>query len=87
MEEFAPCAVCARIPLIGEEVTMVGAAQCEAAVCDLCLRKPRAVALGEPLRRERVRSAAGAESVHRVLPGPVEPVQAPIAAAAADFLR
>ena len=88
MEEFAPCAVCARIPLIGEEVTVIAGGESESLVCDLCLRKPRAIALGEPLRRDRVRSAAGAESVQRIFPRPVEPGESRIEQpATAGFLR
>jgi len=84
MEELRPCSVCARIPLVGEEVTVVvaprgrgrdGAAAPESMICDLCLCKPRAAALGEPIRRERVRSAAGAASVRRVFPRPVQPAE------------
>lgn len=73
MEEFAHCAVCERTPLIGEEVTMVGRGGRESVVCNLCLLKPRATVLGEALRRDRVKSAAGAASVHRIFPRPVDP--------------
>jgi hypothetical protein len=43
----------------------------EAAVCSLCIAKPRATALGEAIREERVRTAAGAETVRRLTPTPV----------------
>ncbi len=75
MDEFEPCSICARTPLVGESVTMLGDAAPVSPVCDLCLGRPRAAALGEPLRRERVRSRAGAETVSRVLPAPRQPVQ------------
>jgi hypothetical protein len=42
----------------------------EWAVCDLCLERPRAAALGEASRRERVRSVGGAASVRRIWPAP-----------------
>lgn len=45
----------------------------EAAVCDLCLGKPRASSLGVLARRDRVRSAEGAINVTRVFPTPVVP--------------
>ena len=59
MDEFEPCSVCARTPLVGEAVTVVGdrARDRESVVCDLCLERPRAANLGVPLRRERVRAA------------------------------
>jgi hypothetical protein len=57
MNEFEPCSVCARTPLVGEAVTVIGDRQRESAVCDLCLDRPRAARLGVPLRRERVRAA------------------------------
>jgi len=76
MEDFEQhCAVCARTPLIGEGLTVVGRGQREDLVCDLCLAKPRAAALGEQLRRCRVKSAAGAANVKRIYP---RPVQAPV---------
>jgi hypothetical protein len=68
MDEFVPCSVCSRTPLIGEEMTVLGKAGRESPVCGLCLERPRAMALGEPLRRERKRSAAGAANVRRSLP-------------------
>jgi hypothetical protein len=71
MEEFTPCAVCDRTPLVGEEMTVMSRGRREAAVCRLCIAKPRATALGEAIREERVRTAAGAETVHRVTPTPV----------------
>ena len=79
MEDFEQhCAVCARTPLIGEEFTVVGGGGREDLVCDLCLAKPRAAALGERLRRSRVKSAAGAANVKRIYPQPVRvPSRAP----------
>jgi hypothetical protein len=55
--------------------------QRESAVCDLCLERPRTAALGEPARRERVRSTAGAANVHRAWPVPREPAPAELTAA------
>jgi hypothetical protein len=60
MDEFTPCSVCLRTPLPGEEVAMMGTDGRESVVCDLCLERPRVAALGEQLRRERVRSVEGA---------------------------
>ena len=71
MEEFARCAVCTRVPLVGEGFTIVGSARREQLVCDLCLAKPRTEALGEPLRRGRVKTTAGAANVQRIYPQPV----------------
>ncbi len=82
MDEFVPCGVCARTPLIGEEVSVAIEAERESAICDLCLRSPRAAALGERSRRERVRSAAGAANVRRAWP---QPVGAPERVAALSF--
>jgi hypothetical protein len=70
MDEFTPCSICLRTPLIGEEVTMMRKGERESAVCDLCIERPRAAALGEQLRRERVRSIEGAETVIRSWPTP-----------------
>ena len=80
MDEFVACGVCARTALIGERVAVMGRAEKEAAVCDLCLRNPRTAALGEQIRRDRVRSAAGAANVRRAWPRPAEapaPVETP----------
>jgi len=66
------CAVCARMPLVGEGFTVVGGGRREELVCDLCLAKPRAAALGEQLRRGRVKRAAGAANVQRIYPRPVK---------------
>jgi hypothetical protein len=74
MEEFTRCSVCDRTPLVGEGVTVRERGRREALVCDLCADNPRALALGEPVRRERIRSAAGAANVERVFPRPVVPV-------------
>jgi hypothetical protein len=59
VDEFEPCSVCARTPLVGEAVTVVGDRDRdrESVVCDLCMERPRAANLGVPLRRERVRAA------------------------------
>jgi len=82
MEEFTRCAVCNRTPLVGEGVAVLPRGTREAAVCDCCLAKPRAQALGEPIRHERIHTAAGAATVKRLIPEPV-PVATPAAAAAA----
>jgi hypothetical protein len=71
MQEFTRCAVCDRMPLVGEGMTVLSRGRREAPVCGLCLAKPRAQALGEPVREGRVRSAAGAETVRRITPAPV----------------
>jgi hypothetical protein len=68
MDEFDRCSVCARTPLVGEGVTVLRRADREATVCDLCLAKPRAAALGELIRRDRVRTAAGAATVRIATP-------------------
>lgn len=73
MEEFARCSVCARTPLVGETVTVRERGRREALVCELCAESPRAQVLGEPIRSERMRSAAGAANVERVFPRPVAP--------------
>jgi hypothetical protein len=73
MEEFARCAVCARTPLVGEGVAVMLKGRREAIVCDQCLASPRAASLGEAVRYERIRSAAGAANVMRVYPRPVMP--------------
>jgi hypothetical protein len=57
MDEFEPCSVCARTPLVGEGVTVIGDRDHESVVCDLCLERPRAANLGATLRRERVQAA------------------------------
>jgi hypothetical protein len=80
MVESESCSVCRRAPLVGESVTVLERGRREAAVCDLCGGKPRAAALGEPIRRERVRTAAGAENVQRVFPRPVVPERRRVAA-------
>ena len=84
MEEFSRCSVCSRTPLVGEAVTVLARGRREAPVCDLCREKPRAAQLGEPVRRDRVRSAAGAETVRRLFPTPAperQPATRPAAAA------
>ncbi|MFN8159932.1 MAG: hypothetical protein U0R52_02650 [Solirubrobacterales bacterium] len=73
MEEASRCSVCTRTPLVGETVTIVHDGSRESAVCDLCASKPRAASLGEPARRERVRSATGAANVRRIFPSPPSP--------------
>jgi hypothetical protein len=75
MEEFTPCSVCSRMPLVGEEVTVMRKGKTESLVCDPCLDRPRTAALGDAMRRERVKTAAGGSSVRRVWPQPAkEPV-------------
>lgn len=64
------CSVCARTPLVGEGVTVMRKDRRESCVCDLCLERPRAAQLGEAARRERIKSAAGAETVRRIWPEP-----------------
>ena len=73
MDEFTRCSVCARTPLIGEQVTVMQKGRREATLCDQCLGAPRSQSLGEATRRERVRSAAGAANVERIIPRPVAP--------------
>ena len=83
MEEFSRCSVCTRTPLVGESVTVLARGRREAPVCDLCRQKPRAAQLGEAVRRDRVRSAAGAETVRRLFPTPIpgkQPAAHPAAA-------
>jgi hypothetical protein len=70
MDEYGRCSVCLRNPLIGERITVMRDGGSEAAVCDFCTASPRAAALGEPIRRERVSSAAGAANVKRAWPAP-----------------
>ncbi len=73
MDEYRRCSVCARTPLVGEQVTVMQNGHREALVCDQCLGAPRAEALGEAVGCERVRSAAGAANVSRIYPRPVAP--------------
>ena len=73
MDELPHCEVCARTPLVGEGITVIANARGEVIVCDLCRAKPRAAALGDPIRRDRMRSTAGAANVHRVFPRPLVP--------------
>ena len=86
MDEFTPCSACARTPLVGEEVTVMGDGRRESAVCELCLERPRSAVLGEPMRRERIHSVAGAANVRRAWPVPatVAPTVA-VGACKADF--
>ena len=77
MDEFTQCAICSRMPLIGEGVTVMQHGRREAIVCDPCLAKPRTAELGEPVRRERMKTAAGAETVQRIIPRPV-PARQPL---------
>jgi hypothetical protein len=58
-------------------------AEREAPVCDLCLERPRSAALGATIRRERIATAAGADTVRRVLPRPLPVTPAPLAGTAA----
>jgi hypothetical protein len=61
------CASCRRAPLVGEWATLHRNGSREAWLCDLCEGDDRrASAYGEPLRRERFRSVAGAINVRRV---------------------
>ncbi|MGH2980619.1 MAG: hypothetical protein ACRDKV_01070 [Solirubrobacterales bacterium] len=77
MDEFTPCSACSRTPLVGEEVTVMRDGRREAAVCDLCLDRPRTATLGDAARRERIRSVAGAANVRRAWPAPARsPVKA-----------
>jgi hypothetical protein len=75
MDEFAPCSICSRTPLIGEEVTVIAKGGRESPVCSLCLERPRTESLGEPLRRERMRTAAGAANVRRSWPAPAPSIE------------
>jgi hypothetical protein len=68
MDEFDRCSVCARTPLVGEQISVLRRGGSESIVCDLCLAKPRAGALGEEVRRDRVRTAAGADTVRIATP-------------------
>ena len=70
MDEFTPCFVCDRLPLVGESVSVMGDGEREYLVCDHCAANPRAIALGEVIRRDRIHSAEGAENVHRTYPQP-----------------
>lgn len=70
MDEFTRCCACTRTPLVGEEVTLMRDGRRESAVCDLCLERPRSKVLGEPVRRERIHSIAGAANVRRAWPVP-----------------
>jgi len=70
MDEFTPCFVCDRLPLVGEPVDVMADGEREYLVCDNCAANPRATALGEVIRRDRIRSAEGAENVHRIYPHP-----------------
>jgi len=79
MDEFTRCSVCARTPLIGEEIAVMTAGHRESAVCELCLERPRADVLGEVVRRERIRSTAGAANVRRAWPVPAPQRAQPIA--------
>jgi hypothetical protein len=65
MQEFTPCSVCGRTPVIGERVSVMSTGRRESPVCELCLERPRARALGNLVRTERVRSTAGAATVRR----------------------
>jgi hypothetical protein len=76
MQEFTPCSVCQRTPLVGEWVSLMSNGPRESPVCELCLDRPRSAMLGDVVRRERIRSAAGAANVRREWPAPVtEPAE------------
>jgi hypothetical protein len=75
MDEFTSCAVCKRTPLVGEGITVMNSGGSESAVCDLCLERPRTAALGEAVRRDRIRSGAGAATVRRSWPVPAAETQ------------
>ena len=52
----------------------------ESVVCELCLERPRTAALGRAVRRERVRTSAGAINVRRAQPLPAaKAAEAPVA--------
>lgn len=68
MHSYDPCVVCSRTPLVGESVSVAIAGGQETPICELCAEKPRAMALGAPTRRERMRSARGAATVRRTHP-------------------
>jgi hypothetical protein len=79
MDEFTRCSVCTRTPLIGEQIAVMASGHRESAVCELCLERPRAGVLGEPVRRERIRSTAGAANVRRAWPVPTPQRAEPVA--------
>jgi hypothetical protein len=81
MDEFTRCSACPRHPLVGEWVTLMCDGGVESPVCDLCLDRPRSIALGEPKRRERIRTVAGAANIRLLAPVPAAR-RAPVAAAA-----
>ena len=81
MDEFTPCSACSRTPLIGERVTVMFDGHRESAVCELCLDRPRSRTLGEPIRRERIHSVAGAANVSIDAPLPAAPRKRVAAAA------
>ncbi len=62
----AHCAVCRRAPVVGETVTVYRGAV-DSFACDQCECKPAAERLGDPVRRERVRTTAGALTVRRII--------------------
>jgi hypothetical protein len=78
MEEFTPCSVCSRTPLVGERVSVLSSGRRESFVCELCLERPRVQALGEVVRRERIRSNAGAANVRREWPVPAAQPLGPV---------
>ena len=81
MDEFTRCSVCTRTPLIGEQIAVMSLGQNESPVCELCLERPRTDVLGEIVRRERVRSTAGAANVRRAWPVPApQQVEQPLRA-------
>jgi hypothetical protein len=82
MDEFTTCSACSRTPLIGEPVTIMFDGRRESAVCELCLERPRSHTLGEPVRRDRIRSVAGAANVSVAATPSAEEKLVPAAAAA-----
>lgn len=60
------CAACGRAPLVGEWATLRRGDGGEGWVCELCDRDGEADGHGRPVRRERVRTVAGAINVRRL---------------------
>ena len=60
------CIACGRTPLVGETVTVHRADGADACACDVCLGSSRADKIGEPFRRDGVRTTGGALTVRRI---------------------